>query len=342
MERATREVQEDLTGASVGKPLDAWEARGLRVTEGSPLAAALATSLAASELASCAGIDQVLESAIAFARHSIGLERVAFYLREPHPRRLVLRGNWGTGSHGEAADEHGLTHELCFRDGLALLNLRKNGACALYRPRAQWFAVEGGRARVLGHGWVMVTPLISGNDLIGVIYNDAALSHGAPDPSKQAALAVLANFVSIECVARRAPTRWVPLHDLLEPTSFVQQVRNAVDQNLATRGHELAAEFGISPGHLARAFKREMGISLVEYRNRKRIARFREVMRERGPAESLKAAAIEAGFGSYAQFSRIHKRFTGEEAWRKDEQSGHVLATSASSQQRPGPWPPVP
>jgi AraC-like DNA-binding protein len=333
---------QDLTGATFGEPLDAWQARGLSDTEGSPLAAALATSLAASELASCAGIDQVLEAAAAFARHSIGLERVAFYLREPNPRRLLLRGNWGTGCHGEAADERGLTHELCFRDGLALLSLRKKGACALYRPRAQWFAVEGGRSRVLGHGWVMVTPLISGNDLIGVIYNDAALSGAAPDPSKQAALAVLANFVSIECVARRAPTRWVPLHDLVEPTSFVRQVRNAVDQNLATRGHELAAEFGISPGHLARAFKREMGISLVEYRNRKRIARFQEVMRERGPAESLKAAASAAGFGSYAQFSRIHKRFTGEEARRAAEQSSHEPATNSPSQQRPGPWPPVP
>ena len=38
----------------------------------------------------------------------------------------------------------------------------------------------------------------------------------------------------------------------------------------------------MSPGHLARAFKREMGLSLVDYRNRKRIDRFWDTLRRRG------------------------------------------------------------
>lgn len=184
----------------------------------------------------------------------------------------------------------------------------------------------------------MVTPLISGNQLLGVIYNDAALSGAAPDPSKQAALGVLGNLVSIECAARRDPTHWVPLRDLAQASRLVQQVRQAVDENLATSGNELAVELGVSPGHLARAFKREMGISLVEYRNRKRIDRFREVMRGRGHPESLKTAAIEAGFGSYAQFHRVHKKFGGDGAWHKERR---VPGPSTLSQHSSGPWPPL-
>jgi len=331
----------DLMGVTFGEPLDAWEARGLTITRGSPLAAALATSLAATELASCAGTDQLLESATELARSSIGLERVAFYLREPSSRRCLLRGSWGTGSHGETTDEHELVHELSFRDVQMLLSLRTQGACALYRPRAQWFALDGGRPVVLGEGWVMVTPLFSRNDLIGVVYNDAALTRAALDPSKQAALAVLANFLSIECTARRGGARWAPAHPLAAQTGLAQQVRNALDQNLTTRGNDLAAALGVSPGHLARAFKREMGVSLVEYRNRKRIARFWEVMRGRAGAESLKAAAFQAGFGSYAQFSRILKQYGGAATLRAAEEDVRVPAPNTPARQQPGPWPPA-
>jgi AraC-like DNA-binding protein len=54
-----------------------------------------------------------------------------------------------------------------------------------------------------------------------------------------------------------------------------------------------------------------MGLSLVDYRNRKRIDRFWDTLRRRGRAYSLKQAAFDAGFGSYAQFNRIHKKLVG-------------------------------
>jgi AraC-like DNA-binding protein len=339
MEMAVSEPMLDLTGALFGEHLDGWKARALSMTESSSLAAALATSLVASELLKCPDIDQVLRSATELARDSIGLERVAFYLREPCAGRLVLRGSWGTGAQGETTDEHGLEHELSLKDGLALQNLRAAGACALYRPKAPWLSVEGGRPVILGEGWVMVTPLISGNDLIGVIYNDTALSHGAVDASKQAALAVLANFVSMEYASRCSSVRWESLRSLGGPSMLVQRVRNAVDQNLATRGNELAAEFGVSPGHLARVFKREMGVSLVEYRNRKRIDRFWDAIQEGSRAPSLKQAAVDAGFGSYAQFNRVHKKFVGRGPGRDERRSSPGLATNAAAPRGPGPWP---
>jgi len=117
--------------------------------------------------------------------------------------------------------------------------------------------------------------------------------------------------VAIDYIARRGPVRFQPLGVAAAPSLLVQRIRDAIDENPARRGKDLAVEFGVSPGHLARAFKREMGLSLVDYRNRKRIDRFWDALRRRGRAYSLKQAAFDAGFGSYAQFNRIHKKLVG-------------------------------
>jgi AraC-like DNA-binding protein len=337
-------MEDTVPGVIRGDALASCEPRRLTATEGPSLSAALATSLAASVLLKCEDLDQVLKAAIELARDAIGLERVALYVREPRAGRILLRGSWGTGPHGETTDEHQLSHELSLHDGLLLRNLRRAGACALYRPRATWIALEGSRPVVLGKGWVMVTPLINGKDLIGVIYNDAALSGSAVDASKQGAIAVLAKFVSMECGARCGSGRWEPLRAPEGPSSLVQRVKEAVDQNLTARGNELAVEFGVSPSYLARAFKREMGVSLVEYRNRRRMDRFWEGIQQHGRVESLKQAAADAGFGSYAQFHRMHKKFAGQapsrlDPLRVDLIDGPARAASPDPAAGPAPWP---
>ncbi len=74
---------------------------------------------------------------------------------------------------------------------------------------------------------------------------------------------------------------------------------------------QLSVELGVSPGHLARSFKREMGGSLVDYRNRRRIDRFFDSISRAGGTVNLLDAALEAGFGSYAQFHRVYRKFLG-------------------------------
>ncbi|MFL5303754.1 MAG: helix-turn-helix domain-containing protein, partial [Polyangia bacterium] len=49
----------------------------------------------------------------------------------------------------------------------------------------------------------------------------------------------------------------------------------------------------------------EMGMSLVEYRNRVRLDRFGALL-ENG-RNNLLEAALDAGFGSYAQFHRVFR-----------------------------------
>jgi AraC-like DNA-binding protein len=89
----------------------------------------------------------------------------------------------------------------------------------------------------------------------------------------------------------------------------VRRILQALHQDPLVSGERLAQSIGISPGHLARSFKREMGLSLVEYRNRLRMERF-FVSIERGRSNLLDAA-LEAGFGSYAQFHRVHRKLLG-------------------------------
>jgi AraC-like DNA-binding protein len=59
---------------------------------------------------------------------------------------------------------------------------------------------------------------------------------------------------------------------------------------------------------LAKHFRREVGVSLLDYRNRLRIERFLELARESG---NLLQAALDAGFGSYAQFHRVFRQQIG-------------------------------
>ena len=61
----------------------------------------------------------------------------------------------------------------------------------------------------------------------------------------------------------------------------------------------------ISLSRLARVFKTLKGTSLVEYRNGLRLERFVALM-DRG-CTNLLEAALDSGFGSYAQFHRVFR-----------------------------------
>jgi transcriptional regulator GlxA family with amidase domain len=68
-------------------------------------------------------------------------------------------------------------------------------------------------------------------------------------------------------------------------------------------GKTMATKLSISLSRLARLFKTEMGLSLVEYRNQLRLERFLVLVDSGGG--NLLEAALAAGFGSYAQFHRV-------------------------------------
>ena len=72
----------------------------------------------------------------------------------------------------------------------------------------------------------------------------------------------------------------------------------------------LARQVGLSPTGLSRQFKKQMGLSLTDFRNRCRVEHFIDLYAN-GQTRTLLSAALEAGFGSYAQFYRVFRKIMG-------------------------------
>lgn len=264
---------------------------------------------AVEELVASRDTDGMLRRSVELARERLGLERVGLYLRDPKEPRLIFRGTWGTGAHGETTDERGLHYECNPSDYDALRHTQQNGALWLYFEHARHFAEAEDRSTVIGEGWIVATPLVSGGEVVGVLFNDSALSHAPVDPAKQARAAVFCGLIANLFVNRRDAIGWRPLPEDGSALSLAQRALRALEEDPVITGERIAQEIGISPGHLARSFKSEMGISLVEYRNRLRIERFLRAVQNGN--ESLLRAARDAGFGSYAQFFRVYRKLLG-------------------------------
>jgi methylphosphotriester-DNA--protein-cysteine methyltransferase len=76
-----------------------------------------------------------------------------------------------------------------------------------------------------------------------------------------------------------------------------------------TDRHAAAAEMGVSEGFLSRAMHRDLGVTFVEHRSRARVTHFLALVQQ--GESNLLAAALGAGFGSYAQFYRTFCRVSG-------------------------------
>jgi AraC-like DNA-binding protein len=72
---------------------------------------------------------------------------------------------------------------------------------------------------------------------------------------------------------------------------------------------DLAHRAGLSPSRLSRLFNEQIGSTLVDFRNRRRIERFQQLFE--GQSHTLLDAALEAGFGSYPQFHRVFRHIVG-------------------------------
>src|SRR5215207_1906526 len=72
----------------------------------------------------------------------------------------------------------------------------------------------------------------------------------------------------------------------------------------------LARAARLSSSHLSRIFKKQTGVSISRFRNQHRLQRFLRLYGT-GRRTTALAAALEAGFGSYAQFYRVFREQAG-------------------------------
>ena len=272
------------------------------------MAGSVSVLSAVDELAAYRDLDTVLRRAVEVARDRFGLERVSIYLRDEASR--TMRGSWGTGAFGETTDERSLCYEYGDTDAEVQRRVDSEVGRWLLLQDAPQIAHRDGESFALGSGWIVVTPIRSERRDVGVIFNDSAFSNSPIDEEKQARLAVFGRLLGNVIDARMRSTdlpAMIPAAVKFSP--LVRRAALALRSEPALSGAELAGRLGVSAGHLARRFKAEMAVSLVEYRNRLRIERFFEVVDQGG--ERLLSAALAAGFGSYAQFHRVFCRMVG-------------------------------
>lgn len=106
-------------------------------------------------------------------------------------------------------------------------------------------------------------------------------------------------------------TRAEPLPQLADVHPAVRKAAWLLrDGHTELSNSELSSRSGLSAHRLSRLFKREMGTTLVEFRNRQRIERCLRALEASEPPE-LTDLALDVGFGSYTQFHRVFKQTMG-------------------------------
>jgi AraC-like DNA-binding protein len=274
---------------------------------------------AADELASYRDIDTIARRGVELARDRLGLERIALFLLSDDDQ---LYGTFGTGTMGETTDERDIVFALGDSHRDAMSRSLAGVSRWLVLRDVPLLAQVKGRTAVIGHGWNALTPVRSRNGTAGLFTNDAALSGSPVDDSKQVQLAVLATILGNLLELKRQDAGAVPWSAALAGSSgrsaamrtktlsqgiaaALQRMR--ADATLPTAA--LAKGAHMTPRSFAKHFRRQVGASLVDYRNRIRVERFLGLV-ERGGGNLLEAA-LDAGFGSYAQFHRVFRQLLG-------------------------------
>ena len=266
----------------------------------------LAALLAAfDEILALDGTDAIIRRAAELAIERIGLKRAGIFLLDR--QRNAMLGTWGTDIAGTIVDEHHIMYDVSDTDKEAFRRAEELGAHFTVFDNCPIVEHHKGETRVIGRGWVACTPIRSTRAPIGMLFNDTGVSGEPVDEAKQAHAAILCSLLGTILDPVRGS-----LGQSSPPTSEESASRRLVTATVAMLakdpamgGKQIAAKLELSLSRLARVFKAEMGMSLVEYRNRLRLDRF-EVLLDRGRTNLLEAA-LAAGFGSYAQFHRVFR-----------------------------------
>lgn len=256
---------------------------------------------------SAATADDVVRRVVEAARSVIRLERAGVYLLDAEHQSMV--GTWGTDAVGSTVDEHDIMYAYGDLDREIFERGERGFPWTAYDD-CPHIAQEGRQTRVVGRGWVACTPVVGPRGPIGVLFNDTAISHDPLDEAKQARTAVLCSLLGRALEPCRPflfdteLTQATPQHPLVREASRLL----VTDPTLSCAA--LAQELRVSTTTLARTFKRKTHTSIVDHRNELRLARFLGKVDAQGG--NLLEAALEAGFGSYAQFHRVFRARFGK------------------------------
>ena len=247
--------------------------------------------------------DAILRCAVELARHRIGLDRAAIFLLDS--QRNLMLGTWGTDIDGNIVDEHQIMYEVSDTDREVFRRGDEQGAHFTVFDNCPIVEHVAGETRVVGRGWVACTPIRSARAPIGILFNDTGRSGKEIDEAKQEHAAILCSLLgTILDPARGLIVGGQPVGGDSQGRLVAAAV-SMLAKDPTMGGKQIAANLQISLSRLARVFKSQLGMSLVEYRNRLRLERFSFLV-DQGRT-NLMGAAMAAGFGSYAQFHRVFR-----------------------------------
>ena len=94
----------------------------------------------------------------------------------------------------------------------------------------------------------------------------------------------------------------------------IESFIKCLETNLSNPDYNIAEEIektGYSEGYLRKVFKRELGMSPLQYFNKMRIEHAKELILLYGPSRAFKDIALECGFTDPYYFSRVFKNVMG-------------------------------
>jgi len=151
---------------------------------------------------------------------------------------------------------------------------------------------------------------------LGALFHEIQDAEAVDDFLVNTGLAYLLSFAWRAFLDSDDVVEGVDLHPAVETVARMLQADPDAGDLAA-----LARAASLSSSHLSRIFKEQTGVSISRFRNQQRLQRF---LRLYGIGQRTQAltAALEAGFGSYAQFYRVFRQQT--------ERSPSALRTAAT------------
>jgi AraC-like DNA-binding protein len=140
---------------------------------------------------------------------------------------------------------------------------------------------------------------------LGALFHEVRAAETGDDVLVNTGLAYLLSFAWRAFLDSDDVVQGVDLHPAVETVARILRADPDAGDLAA-----LARAARLSSSHLSRIFKAQTGVSISRFRNQQRLQRFLRLYGN-GRRTTALAAALEAGFGSYAQFHRFFRQQTG-------------------------------
>lgn len=165
---------------------------------------------AAQELMDCADLDTLYRRSVELAREKIGLERCGLHLLDE--RQQFLDGTYGTDEQGRTTDER--RERVSVKERREVFTASDRLWSVLQKAFTYW---KDGTTQVLPEsGWIVATPIRSRRQNIGMLYNDAAITHTPLDEARQDVTAVYCSLLGSLIELKRTEANLARERDLLQ------------------------------------------------------------------------------------------------------------------------------